>query len=146
MVSQKKLTDLYLGKSQEFSTHNEQLEGLVRELESRLVQEAEKEQASVLLLQDSRMSYDTQELELEQLKAQLDLVNSNLVSQTLAGQIEHLSGTAAAASRISNSGKSFTQIYSDHTKLQQDLVREKSEVARLTECLNHIVQEFEQRV
>jgi hypothetical protein len=66
-----------------------------------------------------------------------------------------LSETAAVAGRIlkqndsqenSRLGKTVTQMYSDYSKIQKELIKEKSEVARLTDCINHIVAEFEQRV
>jgi nucleoprotein TPR len=150
MASQKKLTELYKGKSQEFESHNSQLENLVRDLESRLDRLVEeqnlKEKDSLEKLQKAQETREAHELELEQLRSQLELVNSGLMANSRADQIAHLSETASVASRISNSGKSFTQVYADYTKLQKDMIKEKSEVARLTECLNSIVKEFEQRV
>ncbi|KAJ3336968.1 hypothetical protein HDU91_001608, partial [Kappamyces sp. JEL0680] len=149
MTSQKKLTDLYIHKSQEFSTHNEELEELVRDLESKLEQITEAQQqrqaAYEAQLSEHQKIQEGQELELEQLRSQLRIINSDLIQGNQADQIAQLSQTAAAASRLSRTGKSFTEIYSDYTKLQQELIKERSEVARLNECLNHIVAEFEQR-
>jgi nucleoprotein TPR len=150
MTSQKKLTDLYKGKSQEFESHNKQLEDLVREMEcrlDRLVEEQKlKDNETQEKLQKAQDIREAQDLELEQLRSQLELINSGMLANSTAEQIAYLSETASIASKISNSGKSFTQVYADYTKLQQEMIKEKSEVARLTECLNSIVREFELRV
>ena len=150
MASQKKLTELYKGKAQEFENHNQQLENLVRDLESKLDRLIEEQKLlgteSQEKLQKAQEIREAQELELEQLRSQLELINSGLMANSRADQIAHLSETASVAARISNSGKSFTQVYADYTKLQQEMVKEKSEVARLNECLKGIAKELEQRV
>ena len=149
MTAQKKLTDLYLGKSQELGAHNQELETLVRELETKVMDLNKGKEESALefqnQLQAQKKVQDDQEVELEQLRSQIKLINTDMNMEKQADQVAQLSQTAAAASRFQKTGKSFTQVYSDYTALQQDNIREKSEVARLTECLNHIVSEFEQR-
>jgi nucleoprotein TPR len=149
MTSQKKLCELYQGKTNEFSLHNQELEGLVGELEGQLNQLSsqlkERESRYESALEEQIKIQHDLDVQVEQLGSQLKLVNAELMHGTRADQIAHLSVTASAASRVSKSGKSFTQIYSDYTNLQQELIKEKSEVARLNELVQHIVGEFEQR-
>ncbi|RKP24028.1 hypothetical protein SYNPS1DRAFT_7094, partial [Syncephalis pseudoplumigaleata] len=56
-----------------------------------------------------------------------------------------LSPTAAAVSRMQKSGKTFTQVYSDYVKLQEELAAEKRENQRITESLTGILQEIDER-
>jgi nucleoprotein TPR len=58
-------------------------------------------------------------------------------------KIGHLSETAAAASRIQHAGLSLTEMYTEYARVQQELLQERSEVARLNGCLEKIVEEFE---
>jgi nucleoprotein TPR len=114
MNAQKKLTELYLGKSQELSTHNLELESLVRELESKVLEMNEEKEASVREFEDQlarqKKIEQQQELELEQIRSQIKLINNDLKMDKQADQVAQLSQTAAAASRFQKTGKSFTQV------------------------------------
>lgn len=149
MLSQKKLADLYLSKGQEMTAHNRELEDLVKDLESRLFNLSEEREAldteSKETIADLKTQLQNQELEIEKLNSELKNINSEIINQNTSHQIGQLSETAAANSLLKKAGKSVTQVYSDYTKLQQELIKEKSEVSRLQECLNHIVSEFELR-
>jgi nucleoprotein TPR len=150
MMSQKKLADLYQKKSQELSHHNQELENLMRELENRVLKVSEEHERVISEYTDTinglKEHTTSQEMEIEKLKAQLGTMNADLAHKATSDQIGQLSETAAAASRLQKAGKSITQVYGEYAKIQQELIKEKAEVARLQECLNHIVNEFEQRV
>jgi nucleoprotein TPR len=149
MISQKKLADLYQSKSVELQTHLKELENLIKSLEIKIVELDEQKQSekttSEKEIEELKTLIQTQSLQIEQLESELSVVNKDLMHQNISNQIGNLSETAASASRLQKSGKSVTEIYSDYTNLQKELIKEKSEVARLTDCVNHIVQEFEQR-
>ena len=150
MSSQKKLSDLYKGKSEELVKQNDELEHLVRDLETQLFKM--KEEAEVTLgrwneqYSELKTYSDQKELELERLRSEIELVNKDAATLPAGNdQLGLMSETAVAASKIQKSGKTFTQVYSEYTKLQAELIKERSETARLNECLNHIVAEIEQR-
>ncbi|TIC04624.1 hypothetical protein E3Q16_02603 [Wallemia mellicola] len=56
-----------------------------------------------------------------------------------------LSPTASIASRFHKGGKSFTEIYSDYAKLENEFQRERAERRRLESCLADVVSEIEER-
>ncbi|TIA91286.1 hypothetical protein E3P99_01148 [Wallemia hederae] len=65
-----------------------------------------------------------------------------------AGHIETsfaLSPTASIASKFHKGGKSFTEIYSDYAKLENEFNRERAERRRLESCLADVVSEIEER-
>jgi predicted nucleic acid-binding Zn-ribbon protein len=150
MVSQKKLADLYQSKAQELTKQNQELESLIRELESRILKVSAEHEKVVGEYEETisnlKEHTSSQELEIEKLKSEMKTINVDLINQYSTEAIGGLSETAAAASRLQKAGKSITQVYAEYAKIQKELIKEKSEVARLQECLNHIVAEFEQRV
>ena len=68
-----------------------------------------------------------------------------LVRRGMDSEIGTISNTALEASTLMASGKTFTQVYSDYTKLQGELMAEKRETQRLTECLEHILSELKEK-
>jgi chromosome segregation ATPase len=150
MVSQKKLAELYQNKSQEVVKQNQELELLIRELEARILKITADHERMVGEYDDTISSLkehsSAQELEIEKLRSEMKTMNVDAINQSSAEAIGELSETAAAASKLQKAGKSITQVYAEYAKIQKELIKEKSEVARLQECLNHIVAEFEQRV
>lgn len=56
-----------------------------------------------------------------------------------------LSPTASIASKFHKGGKSFTEIYSDYAKLENEFNRERAERRRLESCLADVVSEIEER-
>ncbi|KAJ3322833.1 hypothetical protein HDV06_002694 [Boothiomyces sp. JEL0866] len=149
MNSQKKLADLYQSKCQELSSQNEELEDILRKVEGQLNRLSNETETKLLekseIIEEMQAEKNKLLLDIEKLEAELQTINNELTAKATADQVGQLSQTAAVAGRMQKSGKSFTQIYSEYTKLQQELIKERSEVSRLNECLNHIVSEFEQK-
>ncbi|TIA69826.1 hypothetical protein E3P92_03366 [Wallemia ichthyophaga] len=56
-----------------------------------------------------------------------------------------LSPTASIASKFNKGSKSFTEIYSDYAKLENEFNRERAERRRLESCLADVVSEIEER-
>lgn len=57
-----------------------------------------------------------------------------------------LSPAAHLASRLQKSGRSYTEVYTDYVRIQNELAIEKAEVRRLGECLTSILTDVEDRV
>ncbi|KAJ3313257.1 hypothetical protein HDV04_002241 [Boothiomyces sp. JEL0838] len=149
MNSQKKLADLYQSKCQELTTQNEELEEVLRNVEGQLNRLSNESETRLLekteIIEEMQAEKNKLLLDIEKLESELQTINNELSAKSTSDQVGQLSQTAAVASRLQKTGKSFTQIFSEYTKLQQELIKEKSEVSRLNECLNHIVSEFEQK-
>jgi hypothetical protein len=114
MSSQKKLNDLLQKKCAELVSHNQELDHIIRELEAKLVQlkdmyENDTEKANVTV-QNLHSQIESQQLEIENLKAEINLVNDNIAHNDVSLQIGNLSETAAVASRLQKSGKTFTEV------------------------------------
>ena len=148
--SQKKLTQVYETQYNQVINDNEDLKKLVQELDEHVnalqeSQSTEKSQSREALMQ-AQQQIEQQQVEIEKLKEELKIVNSDLLKNNVSVQIGHISGTAAAASQIQKSGKTITEMFTEYSRLQQELVKERAEVSRLNECLAKIVSEFEERV
>lgn len=91
MTSQKKLTELYLGKCQELDSHNQELESLVRELEkkvSELVSDKEESGSSLQKELDlHKQKVQEQALELEKLQSQIKLINTDAQMEIRTDQV-----------------------------------------------------------
>lgn len=149
MNSHKKLTSLYENKSNELAAHNAELEGLVCELEEKIVAQSEQ-----IMNSQSEMTFHYEEIQrfadeqsqrADQLESELAAINQATAQADRTSQLGELSETAASASRLQKSGKTFTQVYAEYTKIQGELLIEKSETTRLSECLKHIVAEIAER-
>ena len=57
-----------------------------------------------------------------------------------------LSPTVAIASRVQKGGKTFTEVYADYVKLQEDYARKSAEYDQMAETLQRVLDELEQRV
>ena len=73
------------------------------------------------------------------------LAASKQQHSSLQGEVLALSPAAAKASALLKSGLSLTQIYSQYVEVNEELVREKEETARLGNLLEHINQELEEK-
>ena len=91
MSSQKKLTDLYQSKSDQFGIQNEELQHLVRELEQRVIDLdlAHKESETLLQeqLEESIQKYQQQQERIQQLEVELDAINRDPAQFLASNQV-----------------------------------------------------------
>lgn len=66
----------------------------------------------------------------------------DILSQGISG----LSPTVAMASRAQRGGKSFTEVYSDYVKLQEDFARKCAEYDHMDRTLQSVLAQIEERV
>lgn len=57
-----------------------------------------------------------------------------------------LSPTIAMASKVQKSGKTFTEVYSEYVKLQEEMARKTKEYDQMEETLTKVLNELEDRV
>jgi nucleoprotein TPR len=149
MLSQKKLSALYQGQAEQLGTVNAELEALLHEMErnahkmaadhASLQQEREEDQ----LAHQERM--EAKDAEIARLAGQLDLINAQVEQSGAEMALGILSPSAAAASKLMRSGKSYTEMYSEYTHLQASLMQEKRETAHLSASLNELYAELHER-
>ncbi|ORY41168.1 hypothetical protein LY90DRAFT_366155, partial [Neocallimastix californiae] len=56
-----------------------------------------------------------------------------------------LNPTSMATSKLLKRGKTFTEVYAEYAKLQDELLREKENSERLAECLTSVQKEIDER-
>ncbi|RKP05362.1 hypothetical protein THASP1DRAFT_32796 [Thamnocephalis sphaerospora] len=153
MEAQKRMCELWESGQREAKERVEHLEGLMAEAHvtvehaeerCRLAEEQEAETRRELGSQREAL-----ETEVEKLRTELNAANELLGDrQQWQRDVQAnglLSPTAAAVTRMQKSGKSFTEIYADYVRVQDELVVERQEKERLTESLTQILQEIEER-
>lgn len=149
MDQQKKLCDLYKNKCAELTGQTNELQTLVRDMDiqiTTLVFEHDSSSKKITADYNELRKYsESQTVEINRLSSELEAVNKNIDIAGASEVIGVLSQTAASASMAQKSGKSFTQVYSEFSKLQHDYAREKADNERLSKCLNDIVGEIEER-
>jgi nucleoprotein TPR len=63
-----------------------------------------------------------------------------------AGPAFALSPSASMAARLQKGGRSYTEVYSEYVRVQDELVAERAEVKRLGDILTSILADIEERV
>ncbi len=62
------------------------------------------------------------------------------------GSLQDLSTGLAMINRMQKTGKTFTEVYADYVRLQDEFVKKTIENERLDQALNNIMAEIEERV
>ncbi|KAH6570117.1 hypothetical protein BASA62_004475 [Batrachochytrium salamandrivorans] len=149
MSSQKRLTELYLNKSQELADQNSELDLLLRQTEAGIEQLQEDhrsiEESLRNELDQSNQSVEKLQEELKSTLKQLESVHDNPFISNSPDPMSHLSSTATALSKAQKSGKSMTEIITEYHDMKTQLVRSQHEEERLKEMVQHIMTELEER-
>ncbi|KAK9764735.1 Protein mlp1 [Basidiobolus ranarum] len=156
MATQIRLATLWEKSSNEAKERMSDLDEVISDLQRSLEEKNEEFEYTVKKYTEEndslREELNSAESQLEKLQIELRRANEILgttvdLSDTEQSRIRAglLSPTAAIASRLQKSGKSFTEVYSEYASLQEQLVNEKRETSRLNECLQQILQDIEER-
>ncbi len=109
-----------------------------RELKLRQALEAEEERSAGL------------ESQLEDMKLVVDRINRGELPMPhhagTPGSLQDLSTGLAMINRMQKTGKTFTEVYADYVRLQDEFVKKTIENERLDQALNNIMAEIEERV
>ncbi|XP_071454346.1 nucleoprotein TPR isoform X2 [Hetaerina americana] len=150
--AQTRLADLYQkssesaeAKSTELMSAINELKGLLKEsskkygeLEAKAHKEKNEMQAKIA---ESKTAIDLLRKELAEANELLKAAKREITQE----QLEILSPSAAAASRLIKSGLSLTQIYSQYVTVSEELFIEKQQSKKLNLFLNAILTELEER-
>ncbi|KAI8896524.1 hypothetical protein BC833DRAFT_95143 [Globomyces pollinis-pini] len=146
MTTQKRLVELCETRTRESTEETDRLKILLEETKSELASVRNDQAVNATEHQNTHKELkdyiEKLELEREKLSSELSMINKEMIDRS---QSEQLSQSAAIFDRLKKSGKSFTEMYSDYTRLQHELLKEKSEVARLNDCVSQIVADIDQR-
>lgn len=152
MGSMKRLVEMMEGREVERIARLEEVErGLEDERSGRIEREVE-------LMEDLRVEKersDSLELRCAEMR---DALERGVTSYTGAYPHEEeqaspsvrgsfvLSPSAQMAVNSQKSGRSYAEVYGEYIRMQEDLLREKAETARLGDCLAQIMGDIEERV
>ncbi|KAJ3105848.1 hypothetical protein HDU97_007492 [Phlyctochytrium planicorne] len=150
MSAQITIASLHKTNSEELNAQVAELKSIVQDMEMAMDELRESRDIAVeqlkIMSEKFQSDLEEKELQVEELSSQIRAINSAALKDLKAAPgMDLISPAAHAASLLQKSGKSFTEIYSEYTKLQDELMLEKSETSRLTECLNHILNELSER-
>ncbi|KAJ3414464.1 hypothetical protein HDV05_006557 [Chytridiales sp. JEL 0842] len=147
MSAQKKLSDLYHAQSEDLRSQLQELQAVVTEMELKVQEEnaskLEASEAAKAQIQTLQKEIEEKDFKIEELTAQIKSIDGKVSASV--DQLGILSPAAQAATKLQKSGKTFTEIYAEYTRLQDEKILANREIARLTECLNHILNELSER-
>ena len=153
LKSQTKLADLYKQQGEENTAKTDELADAVKSLQQLLREAGEKygkledDLDAVSLKHKAEIEKKNEGIKI--LKKELD--DANKLIQTVKDKgltedaIEHLSPSAAQASRLLKSGVTLTGIYSQMVSLSEELAAEREENKRLNTYMDQILVEIEER-
>ena len=153
LSAQTKLADLYKGHCDESESKAAELTKAVNELQGMLKESADRYGALENSL-DVEKAEHKEEIKrrneaIKGLKKELDTANDLIKTMKNKGltedDVERLSPSAAAASKLLKGGITLTQIYSQLVASQEELLAQKDENARLNSYLDQILKEIESR-
>ena len=153
LSAQTKLADLYKGHCDESESKAAELTKAVNELQGMLKESADRYGALENSL-DVEKAEHKEEIKrrneaIKGLKRELDTANDLIKTMKNKGltedDVERLSPSAAAASKLLKGGITLTQIYSQLVASQEELLAQKDENARLNSYLDQILKEIESR-
>jgi nucleoprotein TPR len=153
LMAQTRLADLYKGHCDESENKATELSNAVTELQSMLKESANRYGALENSL-DAERSEKREEMKKrneaikglrKELDAANDLINTMKKKGLTEDDVERLSPSAAAASRLLKGGITLTQIYSQLVSSQEELLSQKDENGRLNTYLDQILEEIESR-
>ncbi|KAF2897948.1 hypothetical protein ILUMI_08223, partial [Ignelater luminosus] len=152
LEAQTKLADLYKNVSDQNKEQAEKLEKVVVDLQT-LLQEATEKYGDLetkykeTTLANEEIINKKNEC-INMLKQELEASNEMfkaLKDEGVQKEVEELSPSAAAASRLIKPGMSLTQIYTQYVNVSEELAHEKEECRRLNSYIQHIINEIEDK-
>ncbi|KAJ3202573.1 hypothetical protein HDU82_007256 [Entophlyctis luteolus] len=144
MATQKRLTEVFRQQVDELSgKYNENLEA-IREAQSAL--EVMSDRLNVAEDNAAQLQNELEEKSalITELEKQLEAVNKS-IEGTISNDLSVVSPAAQAALMLQKSGKSFTQIFVEYTKLQDENFIMNTEVERLKENLAEVLADINER-
>ncbi|XP_031346932.1 nucleoprotein TPR-like isoform X1 [Photinus pyralis] len=152
IAAQTKLAELYKAAGEQNQDHVDHLSNAVKELQTLLQEtsnkygELETKHKEMQLANDEIIAKKNECIAM--LKQELEVSNelfNACKDENLQKEIEEISPSAAAASRLIKPGMSLTQIYTQYVNVSNELITQKEECARLQSYIQHIINELEDK-
>ncbi|KAF5305601.1 hypothetical protein FQR65_LT07681 [Abscondita terminalis] len=152
IAAQTKLAELYKNAGEQSKEHSEQLSNAVSELQMLLREttnkygDLETKHKEMLLSNEEIVSKKNECIAM--LKQELETSNELFKAfkdESIQKEVEEISPSAAAASKLIKPGMSLTQIYTQYVNVSNELTLQKEECSRLQSYIQHIVNELEDK-
>lgn len=152
MTSMKRLVEMLEKREDDRKKRIEEVE---RGLEEERASYQEREDAVREELQAERERSDQLEVRYAEMREALErgttggaFAREELIggSPSPAGSSFALSPSAQMAVRGQKSGRSYAEVYGEYVRMEEELVRERAETKRLSDCLSQILTDIEERV
>ncbi|KAJ3117186.1 hypothetical protein HK100_000882 [Physocladia obscura] len=145
ITSQKRLIELYQEQVEDLSSRQEEHQEVLQEAQQMLDNMSVKLKASEAVAVKLEQSNQEKSAKIEELEKQLEIVNRNAIENVNGTDLSIISPAAQAANALQKSGKSFTQIYLDYIRVQDENIALKTDIMRLTENLNSVLNDINER-
>ena len=129
------------------------VEEVERGLEDERAASQEREEALKEELQAEKERCDALEVRYSEIREALDrgttsafLRDDSQGTPSPAGSSFALSPSAQLAVRGQKSGRSYAEVYGEYVRMEEELIRERAESKRLSDCLSQILGDIEERV
>ncbi|KAH7096803.1 hypothetical protein BKA62DRAFT_833732 [Auriculariales sp. MPI-PUGE-AT-0066] len=145
LANTKRMVDMLERRHEDTRAHVSEVD---REWVNESAKNAAKEEVLRRDAERERMRADELEKELDSLRALVDHhAQAQPTSETTNGHGHGftLSPTATLAAKLQKTGRTYTEVYADFIRLQDELGRQRSENARLEECMAQILGDIEER-
>ncbi|XP_012988241.3 nucleoprotein TPR isoform X3 [Esox lucius] len=153
--AQIKLGNLYKAAASDAESKNDELNRAVQELQTLTKEAGDARQTLEKKLTDMEDSNAKRETELKEMinKLEMELENANLLASNKSAnmpvlteeELDSMCPTAAAVAKIVKPGMKFMELYNAFVDVQGQLLVEKQENRRVTQILDEIVQEVEEK-
>ncbi|KAK4056430.1 Protein mlp1 [Microbotryomycetes sp. JL221] len=148
MSSMKRFVDMMEKREQE---RKQRIEEMEHSLESERASLLEREEALKDELQAERDRYDALDARYAEMREVLDRRAALLprddveASPSPVGSSFALSPAAQLAVRGQRGGRSYAEVYSEYIRMEEELIKERAETKRLSDCLAQILGDIEER-
>jgi nucleoprotein TPR len=151
MSSMKRLVEMMEKMEEERKKRVEEVE---RGLEEERAASAEREEALKEELMTERERSDALEVRYAEMREALERGTSSMgllrddqgSPSPAGGSAFALSPSAQMAVRGQKSGRSYAEVYGEYVRMEEELIKERSETKRLSDCLAQILGDIEERV
>ncbi|KAJ3238125.1 hypothetical protein HDU81_008427 [Chytriomyces hyalinus] len=145
MEAQKRLLAVYNTQVESLNAQLSENKNLLAEAQNGLDALIVSREASEKRAQELETAMKEKESKLVDLEKRIRVFDEQVLESIHSEDISAISPAAQAAQALQKSGKTFTQVYMEYIALKDDNKRLKSDVAHLTENLNDVLNDLNER-
>ncbi|KAJ3250261.1 hypothetical protein HDU77_006848 [Chytriomyces hyalinus] len=145
MEAQKRLITVYNNQVESLNAQLSENKNLLAEAQNGLDALIVSREASEKRVQQLETAMKEKESKLVDLEKRIRVFDEQVLESIHSEDLSAISPAAQAAQALQKSGKTFTQVYMEYIALKDDNKRLKSDVAHLTENLNDVLNDLNER-